>query len=78
VKTAVFIPEDVFEAAEHFARKTRKSRRRLFSDALKEYLVRHARDNVTAAINKACTEIGDAEDEFVSGATRRALERSEW
>ena len=78
MKTAVPIPDDVFEAAEHFARRTRRSGSRLFSDVLEEYLVRHAPDNVTEAMNKACTEIGDAEDAFVSTATLRALERSEW
>jgi len=29
-------------------------------------------------MNKACAEIGDAEDSFVSTATRRVLEQSEW
>jgi len=78
MKTAVSIPDDVFEGAERLARRTKRSRSRLFSDALKEYLARHAPDKVTEAMNKACAEIGDAEDTFVSTATRRVLEQSEW
>ncbi len=66
MKTAVSIPDEVFEGAERLARRTKRSRSRLFSDALKEYLARHAPDKVTEAMNKACAEIGDAKDEFVS------------
>jgi metal-responsive CopG/Arc/MetJ family transcriptional regulator len=78
MKTAVSIPEDVFKGAERLARKTKRSRSRLFSDALKEYLARHTSDSVTEAMNKVCSELGAAKDEFVSSAARRVLERSEW
>jgi predicted transcriptional regulator len=78
MKTAVSIPEDVFKGAERLARKTKRSRSRLFSDALKEYLARHAPDSVTETMNKACAELGAAKDAFVSSAARRVLERSEW
>ena len=78
MKTAVSIPEDVFKGAERLARKTKRSRSRLFSDALKEYLVRHTPDSVTEAMNEACSELGAAKDEFVSTAARSVLERSEW
>ena len=78
VKSAVSIPEDVFQGAERLARKTKRSRSRLFSDALKEYLARHTPDSVTEAMNKACSELGATKDQFVSSATRRVLERSEW
>jgi hypothetical protein len=36
MKTAVSIPDEVFEGAERLARHTKRSRSRLFSDALKE------------------------------------------
>jgi metal-responsive CopG/Arc/MetJ family transcriptional regulator len=78
MKTAVSIPDEVFEGAERLARRTKRSRSRLFSDALKEYLARHSPDKVTEAMNKACDEIGDTKDSFVASATRRVLERSEW
>ena len=78
MKTAVSIPDDVFEEAERLARRTKKSRSQLFSDALKEYVARHAPEDVTEAMNRACAEVGDGVDEFVSSASRRVLERSEW
>jgi metal-responsive CopG/Arc/MetJ family transcriptional regulator len=78
MKTAVSIPEDIFKGAERLARRTKKSRSRLFSDALKEYLARHATDEVTEAMDRVCTELGETKDPFVSSAARRVLERSEW
>lgn len=78
MKTAISIPDEVFEGAERLARRTKRSRSRLFSDALKEYLARHTPDRVTEAMNKALEEIGEASDPFVSVSARRVLERSEW
>ncbi len=78
MKTAVSIPDDVFEGAERLARRTNRSRSRLFSDALKEYLARHTPDKVTEAMNSALAQIGEAQDAFVSSAASTALERSEW
>ena len=78
MKTAISIPDDVFEQAERLARSTKKSRSQLFSDALKEYVARHAPEDVTDAMNRVCAEVGGAVDEFVSSSSRRVLERSEW
>jgi predicted transcriptional regulator len=78
MKTAVSIPDDVFEGAERLARRTKKSRSRLFSDAVKEYVARHAPDDVTVAMDQVCAELGNSEDAFVASAARRTLERSEW
>ena len=78
MKTAVSVPEDIFEQAERLARRTRKSRSRLYSEALKEYVARHAADEVTEAMNRVTTEVGDTKDRFTSSAARRVLERSEW
>ena len=78
MKTAVSIPDDIFEGAERLARRTRRSRSRLFSDALREYLARHAADQVSEAMDSVCVELEETKDSFVSAATRRILERSEW
>jgi len=78
MKTAVSIPDEVFEGAERLARRTRRSRSRIFSDALREYLARHSSDEVTQAINQACSEIGDEQDSFSASAARRMLQRSQW
>lgn len=78
MKTAVSISEELFRGANQLARKTKRSRSRIFSDALKEYLARHTPDMVTEAMNRACAELGRAEDKFLSSAARRILDRTEW
>ena len=78
MKTTVSIPDDVFEKVERLARRTNRSRSRLFSDALKEYLARHTPDKVTEAMNRALAQVGEEEDTFVSSAAQTVLERSEW
>jgi antitoxin MazE6 len=78
MKTAVSIPDDIFEKAERLARRMKKSRSQLFSHALMEYVARHAPDHVTEAMDEVCAEIGSEPDPFVSAASRKILERSEW
>jgi metal-responsive CopG/Arc/MetJ family transcriptional regulator len=78
MKTAVSIPDEVFEAAERLSRRTRKSRSHVFSSALREYLARHSPDEVTDAMNRVCEQLGDQRDPFVAQAARRVLECSEW
>jgi len=78
MKTAVSIPDDVFEKVERLARRGKRSRSEVFSAALREYVARHSPDEVTEAINRVCDEVGDQRDGFVSEAARRILERTEW
>ena len=68
----------MFEAAQRLALRTKKSRSRLFSDALKEYVARHAPDHVTEAMDRVCAELGTEDDRFVATASRRVLKRSDW
>jgi len=78
MKTALSIPDDVFEGAERLARRTKKSRSQLFSDAVREYIARHAPEEVAEAMDRVCAEVGHPTDKFVSLAARRVLERNEW
>ena len=78
MKTAVSIPDDVFRQAESLARHSRKSRSQLYSDALKEYVTRHAPDEVTEGMDRVIGELGQPEDTFVTAAARRILKRTEW
>ena len=78
MKTAVSIPDDVFAGAERLAKRTKKSRSRLFSDAVREYLARHAAEEVTETMNRVCAGLERSADEFTSAAALRTLERTEW
>jgi metal-responsive CopG/Arc/MetJ family transcriptional regulator len=78
MKTTVTIPDDLFKLVKGFARRARTSQSRVFSDALKEYLARHAPGEITETMNQACAEIGDTNDSFVSSAARRIAEQNKW
>jgi metal-responsive CopG/Arc/MetJ family transcriptional regulator len=78
MKTAVSIPDDVFEKAERLAKRAKRSRSEVFAAALREYVARHSPDEVTDAMNRVCSELGEQHDEFVNVAGRRLLQKAEW
>jgi predicted transcriptional regulator len=78
MKTAVSIPDDLFEKAEKLARRTDTSRSALYARALAEYVARHTPDQVTEQMNRACAALQPEMDGFTASASSRILERSEW
>ncbi|HEY0615689.1 MAG TPA: hypothetical protein VGC96_13640 [Candidatus Elarobacter sp.] len=78
MRTAVSIPDDVYLRAEQLADRTNRSRSRLYSDALAEYLARHGTDTVTAAMNETLAVVNEGRDAFVDAASRAVLAKSEW
>lgn len=78
MKTAISLPDDVFEAAEREARRSRKSRSQLYAEALSEYLARHSPDEVTETMNRVVDDVGGTSDPFVAEVAGRILQRTEW
>ena len=78
MKTAVSIPDDIFERAERLASQERRSRSEVYAAALDEYLARHAQDEVTDVLNRVCDEVGGTDDAFLAAAGRRVLADTEW
>lgn len=52
MKTAVSIPNELFESAEGFARRLGMSRSELFAKALREYLEEHRSEGITERLNE--------------------------
>ena len=78
MKTAISIPDDVFAEADALAKQLRQSRSALYTRAVREYVLRHSPDNITAALNAACDEGFGTIDPFVEAATRKMLKHWEW
>jgi metal-responsive CopG/Arc/MetJ family transcriptional regulator len=78
MKTAVSIPDDVFVGAERLARRTKKSRSQIYSEALRDYVARHAPEEVTESMDRVCAGLDSSPEPFVSSAAARVLKRSEW
>ena len=77
MKTAISIPDDLFADAEQLARELKKSRSRLYGDALREYVARHSSQSITETLDRLCDEV-ECRSELARTAARRTLERSEW
>ena len=73
MKTAISLPEALFEEAERFARRLNKSRSQLYAQAITEYLARHAPDNITEAMNSVCDSLSEQDTEFATAAARQTL-----
>ena len=79
MKTAVSVPDDLFAQVDRLARRSRRSRSEVYSAALREYVARHAPDEVTAQLDAVVAEAGDPGAEgFSRQAARHTFESSEW
>lgn len=78
MKTAVSVPDEVFDEAEHLAKRLKISRSELYAKALAEFVSRHAPDAVTESFNRVCAEIQSEPDPAFQRAARKVLENSEW
>jgi predicted transcriptional regulator len=80
MKTAVSVPNDVFEKAERLAKREGRSRSEVYSSALREYVARHSPDELTTSIDAALRQLGDAAspDEFVRAAAAATFRSTEW
>jgi predicted transcriptional regulator len=78
MKTAISIPDDVFQEAERLAAVLRQSRSQLYSSAVREYVARHSADSVTAALDAVCAAESDSGLDFLRVASKRRLDHTEW
>jgi predicted transcriptional regulator len=79
MKTAVSIPDNIYERAERLVAQERRSRSEVYATALDEYLARHENDAVTDAMNRVCDEVeGNGGDAFLAAAGWQVLDRTEW
>ncbi len=80
MKTAISIPDPVFEAAEQLARRLGKSRSQLFADALRAYLEQHADQAITRRIDEIVDADPDATklDPVLDAFQRETLRKVEW
>lgn len=78
MKTAVSVPDRLFQAADALARKLSVSRSRLYSTALAEYVANHQAARVTERLNATYAAQPSSLDPVLRDAQRRAVARTEW
>lgn len=77
MKTAISIPDDVFERADAVSRRTGVSRSRLFTEAMRLYLDTHGDRGVTDRLNEVYREVGSTIDPAWLRAQSAALDSEE-
>lgn len=78
MKTAISVPDEVFELSEKLAKKLKVSRSAVFAmgvEKLKDDMDRNAR---IARINRVCDEVDTSVDPVLKEYTRRKLRNIEW
>ena len=78
MKTAVSVPDEVYEQAEVLSQRTGRSRSEIYSTALREYLARHDIAVVTEAIDVVVDGVGAEVEPFVTTVSTRRLRDVEW
>ena len=77
MRITVSILEELFAKAERVGHRLGISLSQLCSEALRDYLARHAPDSVTEALNRIYQAEDSRADPFVAAAARRAFGRTE-
>ena len=78
MKTAVSLPDALFEDVDEHARRTGRSRSEVYAAALQEYLARHDEDRVTSALDAVYADVDSTLDAGLLRAARRTLARDVW
>jgi predicted transcriptional regulator len=79
MKTAISVPDDLFAQVDRLARRSQRSRSEVYSAALREYVARHAPDEVTAGLDAVLAEVGQPDTgDLAASAARRTLASAEW
>ena len=80
MKTAISIPDQVFESAEKLARARGKSRSELYAQALSDYLDRNSDGLVKESLDKIYSNDNDSGrvDDNLSELQSRSLRTDQW
>lgn len=78
MKTAISIPDTIYEQADEMASELRLSRSKLYCMAIKEFIVRHKKPAITEQINQFIDEHGQPTDSVFLHGSLEDLKKVEW
>ena len=78
VKTAISIPDEIFEAAEELAERLGVSRSELYATAVAEYVAAQRSRGVTARLNEVYADESSSLDTALQRAQADALASEDW
>ena len=78
MKTAISLPDDLFESADELAARLGVSRSELYAEAVAEYLAKHRGEALTSRLNEVYGDEASGIDPALRSAQARSLGSSEW
>lgn len=78
MKTAISVPNDVFELSERLAKKLKVSRSKIFAMGVKKLGEEYDDDDIIARINAVCEEVDTSLDPFWKEMQSRTLPKDKW
>jgi metal-responsive CopG/Arc/MetJ family transcriptional regulator len=78
VKTAISVPDELFESAERFAQRQGMSRSELYATALRQYLQEHRSEGITERLDEVYSTEDGALDPTIARLQTRSLPRDDW
>jgi len=78
MKTAISIPDPLFQAAEIFAKRLNKSRSQFYAEAVAEYMNTHKNKDVTKALDEIYADESSTVDSELYRMQVRSIVKEEW
>ena len=78
MKTAISIPDPIFQAAEGLAHRLGMSRSQLYAKAVAEYMDAHKNQNVTEILNKIYQDEPASLDQQLHSMQLQSVPKEEW
>ncbi|MEH1948282.1 MAG: ChpI protein [Nostoc sp.] len=78
MKTAISIPDPLFEAAEEFAKRMGLSRSQLYAVALQEYLQSHKQDQITQQLDAVYADEDSSLDPLFVKLQAHTISEENW
>lgn len=78
MKTAISIPDQLFEAAEELAKRLGVSRSELYQRAVRRFVEEHSNDEITEALNRVYDGVDSTLDPVLAAMQFASLGDEEW
>lgn len=78
MKTAISIPDHLFQVADQFAKNHGVSRSHLFAEAVAQYLEQHSAEQITNQLNEVYSTNPAKVDEALAKMQFSSIDREEW
>jgi metal-responsive CopG/Arc/MetJ family transcriptional regulator len=78
MKTAISVPDELFESAEQFAQRQGMSRSELYATALRYYLHKHRSEGITQRLDEIYSTDDGVLDPAIARLQARSLPKDAW